>query len=71
MSLVLGRLYIALRAAEGIGIDRAEEAAKEVTDIESRLSVLEIQLRLITWLVRVNLLLTFILLGLLLIGRRS
>jgi len=58
MSLMLGKLYDALRAAEGIDETQAREAAEEVAGYESRLAHIEGDLTLLKWMVGTTVVLT-------------
>jgi hypothetical protein len=58
VSLMLGKLYDALRSANGVTDDRARQAAEEVAGYESRLATLEGRLLLLTWMVGTNVALT-------------
>ena len=51
MAIMLGKLYDALRAAQGIPDTAAREAAEEVAGYESRLALIESRLLLLTWMV--------------------
>jgi hypothetical protein len=62
MSLMLGALYDALRQAP-IPDDLARKAAEEVAGYENRLAQIESRLTLLTWMVGLNIALTFAILG--------
>jgi len=63
MSIMLGKLYTALRAGQGISEEDARAAAEEVAGYESRLAAIESRLLLVQWMVGTNLALTLGLLG--------
>ncbi len=62
MALPLSKLYIALKEAN-VAEDKAAAAAEEVASFENRLASLEAKLSLRTWMVSVNITLTFLVLG--------
>ena len=64
MALLLGKVYQALRMAEGVSDETAREAAEELAGYDARLAAVESQLRLLTWMVGTNIVFTFIILGL-------
>jgi len=63
MSIMLGKLYTALRAGQGISEEDARAAAEEVAGYDSRLAATESRLLLVQWMVGTNLALTVGLLG--------
>ena len=65
MDLMMGKLYDALRSGN-IPDEKAREAAEEVAGYETRLSGVEAQLSVLTWMVGTNLVLTVGVLGVLL-----
>jgi hypothetical protein len=54
MALRMGALYDALRLAPGIPESAAREAAEEVANYDNRLARIESDLRLLKWMVGVN-----------------
>jgi hypothetical protein len=58
MALMLGRLYDALRTAQGIGETQAREAAEEVAGYEQALADVRADLRLLKWMVGTNVVFT-------------
>jgi len=51
MAIRLGKLYDALRLADGIDAVAAREAAEEVAGYESRLASIDARLAVLTWMV--------------------
>lgn len=66
MSLMLGKLYSALRAGD-VPEDVAREASEEVAQFENRLAKVETDLLILKWMVGMNLALTLAILGKLLV----
>ena len=58
MAIMLGKLYDALRLANGINDTAAREAAEEVAGYESRLGAMDARLAVLTWMVGTNVVLT-------------
>jgi len=69
MAIMLGKLYDALRTAQGIPDSAAREAAEEVAGYESRLAAIDSQLKVLSWMVGTNVALTIGVLFLVLRGR--
>jgi len=55
MSLMFGKLYEALRAAPGITETQAQEAAVEMASFAERLTIIERNVAILTWMVGTNL----------------
>lgn len=62
MSLMLGKLYSALRAGD-IPEDVAREASEEVAEFQTRLAKVEADLLILKWMIGMNLALTLAVLG--------
>ena len=54
MAMMLSKTYDALRAA-GAPDDKAREAAEEIAGFENRLATMEADIKLIKWMLGVNL----------------
>jgi hypothetical protein len=66
MAIMLGKLYDALRTAQGIPDSAAREAAEEVAGYESRLASIETKVAVLQWMATTTLAVTLGLLWLLL-----
>jgi len=62
MSLMLGKLYAALRLAN-VPDDKAIEAAEEVAGFENRLAGLDSRLNLVQWMLAFDIALSVVILG--------
>ena len=62
---MLSKTYDALRVA-GAPVDKAREAAEEIAGFEDRLTAVESDLKLLTWMVGFNLAMSMVIVALLL-----